>query len=153
MSSQGLDELSTISNGSTGSKRSRREPFVTERSSLARAVNETPGLLVSCSYNRCLSHFHCLLNSLQLNLDGGHRTRRQLHCRSPAHAKIVAIDLRRSSEACAHAHLSVLTTVCDVEGDGPGHPMQGQVPLCWLLGTSVQEIGPIVRMEQAFLRK
>jgi hypothetical protein len=25
--------------------------------------------------------------------------------------------------------------------------------LCWLLGTSVQEIGPIVRMEQAFLRK
>src|SRR5258708_28789548 len=128
MSSQGLDELSTISNGSTGSKRSRREPFVTERSSLARAVNETPGLLVSCSYNRCLSHFHCLLNSLQLNLDGGHRTRRQLHCRSPAHAKIVAIDLRRSSEACAHAHLSVLTTVCDVEGDGPGHPMHAQVP-------------------------
>src|SRR5258707_2484228 len=111
-----------------GSKRSRRESFVTERSSLARAVNETPGLLVGCSYNRCLSHFHCLLNRLQLNLDGDHRTRRQLHCRSPAHAKIGAIDLRRSSEACAHAHLSALTTVCDVEGDGPGYPMHGQVP-------------------------
>src|ERR1700736_3333568 len=111
-----------------GSKRSRREPFVTERSSLARTVNETPGLLVGCSSNRCLSHFHCLLNRLELNLDGGHRTRRQLHCRSPAHAKIVAIDLRLRGQTCVHAHLSALTTVCDVERDAPGHPMQGQVP-------------------------
>src|SRR5437588_5194611 len=31
-------------------------------------------LLLGCSYNRCLSHFHCLLNSLQFNLDSDHRT-------------------------------------------------------------------------------
>src|SRR5258708_28935663 len=111
-----------------GSKRSRREPFVTERSSLARAVNEIPGLLVGCSYNRSPSHFHCLLNRLELNLDGGHRIRRQLHCRSPAHAKIVAIDLRLRGQTCTHAQLSALTTVCDVESDCPGHPMHAQVP-------------------------
>src|SRR5712692_6347050 len=60
-----------------------------------RAVDETPGLLVGCSH--CLLHFHCLLNSLQLNLDSDNRTGRQLHCRTPAHAKFGAIDLRRSS--------------------------------------------------------
>src|SRR6266851_1216100 len=77
-----------------GSKRSRREPFVTERSSLARAVNETPGLLVGCSYNRSLSHFHCLLNRLELNLDGG-RVHFGLH---PGVGRILLINMEMSTK-------------------------------------------------------
>src|SRR2546430_2416861 len=61
-------------------------------------------------------------------LDGDHRTCRDPHRCTPAQAKIVAIDRRRSAEACAHAHHRALTTVLNIEDDGFGHPMQGQVP-------------------------
>ena len=46
----------------------------------------------------------------------------------PAHAKIGAIDLSLCSEACAHTHERALTTVFEVEDDGSGLPMHGQVP-------------------------
>src|SRR6266404_4098964 len=90
--------------GAEGSPSCQREAPLLER-----AVDETPDLLLGCSYNRCLSHFHCLLNCLQINLDGDHRTRYELHCRTPAHAKIVAIDRCLRDEACARAHQRALT--------------------------------------------
>src|SRR5260370_4543691 len=117
--------------GAEGSLSRQREAPLLER-----AVDETPDLLVGCSYNRCLSHFHCLLNCLQINLDGDYRTRYELHCRTPAHAKIVAIDRRLRDEACAHAHQRALAAVCDVEGNRFGHPMHAQVP-SYLVALSV----------------
>ncbi len=83
-------------------------------------------LLLGCSH--CLLHFHRLLNRLQINLDGDHRTRHEPHRCALAQAKIVAIDRRPNTETCMYAHHRTLTTVMDIEGDGSGHPVQGQIP-------------------------
>src|SRR5205823_12635775 len=50
------------------------------------------------------------------------------HCSTSAYAKIMAIDRRRSAETCTYAHHRTLSTVVDIEDDGPAHSMQGQVP-------------------------
>src|SRR5260370_41360840 len=107
--------------GAEGSPSCQKEAPLPER-----AVDETPDLLLGCSH--CLSHFHCLLNGLQINLDGSNRTRHELHCRTPAHAKIVTIDRRLRGQTCARPHQRALTVVCDVEGNRFGHPMHAQVP-------------------------
>src|SRR5260370_8259457 len=104
--------------GAEGSLSRQREAPLPER-----AVDETPDLLLGCSCSHCLSHFHCLLNCLQINLDGDHRTRYELHCRTPAHAKIVAIDRCLRAEACPHAHQRALPALCALECNMLVHPI------------------------------
>src|SRR5205809_2383382 len=72
--------------------------------------------------------FHCLLDSLQNNLDGHHRTCRESHRCALAQAKIVTVDCSFSAKTCACPFHRTLTPVVDIESDWPGHPMQDQVP-------------------------
>src|SRR5258708_6509879 len=83
-------------------------------------------LLFVCS--QPFLHFHCRLNRLQINLDGGHRTGRDLHRLTTSQTEIVGVDLCLGGQACAPTHHRALTPICDVEGDRFGYSMQGQVP-------------------------
>src|SRR5689334_22876625 len=81
------------------------------------------------------------MNRLQINLNGGQLTRRELYRHALAQTKIVAVDPRFRGQTCTRIHHRALAMIGDIEDDWFRHPEQGQVPRHFVvLATDMSDI-------------